>query len=231
VVADFDGTACTVDVSEVLLERFADPSWPGWDERVERGEIGLREAMRAQAGLLRGDGDAIVAYGVEHGPLDPTFAPFVAWAEARGLAVTVVSDGFGSYIGPILEAAGIGHLEVLANRLVFDGDGGTSLDHPHPHPDCLGCGTCKMLAVLGVRERCGPVAFVGDGASDRYGALYADLVFAKGDLAAICERDGVPFLPWSSFDDVRAALARGDEPPGPVAPARCPGWRTAGAGA
>ena len=54
--------------------------------------------------------------------------------------------------------------------------------------------------------RAGPVAFVGEGHSDRYGALYADIVFAKDVLVDLCRDDGVPFVPYEDFDDVRATL-------------------------
>ena len=94
------------------------------------------------------------------------------------------------------------------------------------HVECIGCGTCKMGAVLGSRRR-GAVAFVGDGPSDRYGALYADIAFGKDTLVEIARADGVPFRHWGSFDDVRAQLEALDEVPGPVGGERCPGWRTA----
>ena len=68
-----------------------------------------------------------------------------------------------------------------------------AMTFPNGHDVCIGCGTCKMRAVL---EAPGPVAFVGEGDSDRFGALYADIVFAKDALVAWCERDGVPFVPW-----------------------------------
>ena len=77
-----------------------------------------------------------------------------------------------------------------------------------------------------LRERHGPVAFVGDGQSDRCGALYSDIVFAKDALVAICEFDGVPFRRWETFDDARQALEEADAVPGPVGAERCPGWRT-----
>ena len=93
-------------------------------------------------------------------------------------------------------------------------------------PNASGCGTCKMLTATRLRERHGPVAFVGEGQSDRYGALYSDLVFAKDELVAICEQDGVPYLRWETFDDVREALEGADTLPGPVGGERCPGWRT-----
>lgn len=225
VLVDFDGTACTADVSEILLERFGDPSWPEYDDAVDRGEMGLREAGRFQVALLGGSREEMLAHALATCPLDPTFAAFVGWAEGRALPLTLVSDGFAFYIRPILEAEGLGHLEVITNELHFDA-GRPRLEHPNGHPECRGCGTCKMLAVLRAREAHGPVAFVGEGQSDRYGALYADLVFAKDALVEICRADGVPFRPWSTFDDVRRALEVDGNLPGPVAPERCPGWRT-----
>ena len=84
-----------------------------------------------------------------------------------------------------------------------------------------------MLATQRARQSGGSVAFIGEGMSDRYGAFYADIVFAKDVLAELCERDGIPFLPWRDFDDVREALEETTDLPGPVSPLRCPGWLTA----
>lgn len=225
-VIDFDGTACLQDVSEELLIVSGDPGWPELDDAVDRGEIGLREAAGRQSAMLSGSREEMLAYALEHAELDPTFPPFVAWAEERGLPLALVSDGFAFYIGPILEAAGLGHLEVVTNELVFDGRG-PELRHPNGHPECVGCGTCKMLAVRRFQASHGPVAFVGEGQSDRYGALYADVVFAKLGLVKICEADGVPYRPWETFDDVRADLEALEALPGPVAPVACPGWTPA----
>ncbi|HEU4355319.1 MAG TPA: HAD-IB family phosphatase [Actinomycetota bacterium] len=176
-VVDFDGTACLQDVSEELLKVFGEPSWPEFDDAVDRGEMGLREAAGHQAAMLTGSREEMLGYALEHAELDPTFPRFVAWAEERHLPLALVSDGFAFYIRPILEAAGLGHLEVATNELVF-GDGPPALRHPNGHPECIGCGTCKMLAVQRFQGSHGPVAFVGEGQSDRYGALYADVVFA-----------------------------------------------------
>lgn len=224
-VVDFDGTACRQDVSELLLDAFGEPGWEAYDQAVDRGEMGLREAARHQAAMLRGSGEAMLAYALERAELDPTFPPFVRWAERRGLPLELVSDGFAFYIRPILERAGLGHLPVVTNEMVFDGR--PTLRHPNGHPECVGCGTCKMLAVRRFQTSHGPVAFIGEGQSDRYGALYADVVYAKDALVGLCERDGVPYRPWTTFEDVRRDLEALAELPGPVAPERCPGWRSA----
>lgn len=225
IVVDFDGTACSVDVSEVLLEAFGDPRWMTYNDLVMDGSMGLREAAGRQAVLLTSSEDTMLDYAVEHCPLDPTFASFVSWAEDGRLDVTIVSDGFGFYVGPILEAAGLGRLTVTTNDLAFTPD--PELRHPNGHPECTGCGTCKMLATQRARDDHGAVAFVGEGMSDRYGAFYADIVFAKDVLAELCERDGIPFVEWNNFDDVRRTLEDVTELPGPVWPLRCPGWTIA----
>ncbi len=226
ILVDFDGTACTQDVSEVLLEEFGDPGWPRYDELVTEGVMGLREAAQHQTAMLRGSTVEMLAFALRTCDLDRTFPSFVAWSEEQGIDLTLVSDGFAFYIRPLLEAAGLAGMKVVTNEFTVDG-GHPHLRLPNAHPECVGCGTCKMLVALRTRERHDPIAFVGEGQSDRYGALYSDLVFAKKDLIAICERDGVPYVPWETFDDVRVALETMDEVPGALAPQRCPGWRSA----
>ena len=216
ILVDFDGTACLHDVAEHLLMRYGDPSWPWWDEAWARGEVGARQGLTAQAAMLDAPTDELVAYALEHCPLDPTFAPFVDWARSIGAPVTLVSDGFGFYIRPLLQAHGV-DVPVITN----DWDDG-AMTFPNGHGVCVGCGTCKMRAVL---EAPGPVAFVGEGDSDRFGALYADIVFAKDALVGWCERDRVSFVPWKDFDDVRRRLETNLPVPGAVHPEQCPGWR------
>jgi 2-hydroxy-3-keto-5-methylthiopentenyl-1-phosphate phosphatase len=224
-LVDFDGTACVQDVSEMLLDAFGGPGWQRFDESVDRGEMGLRDAGDQQVAMLRGSREEMLAFALPRSQLAPSFPTFVAWAEERDLPLVLASDGFAFYIRPILEEAGLGHLEVVTNELVFEGPAPSQL-HPNGHPVCTGCGTCKMLAAQRLRERHGPVAFVGDGQSDRYGALYSDIVFAKDALVAICELDGVPFRRWETFDDVREGLETTEALAGPVGGERCPGWRS-----
>ena len=228
VLVDFDGTACLHDVAEHLLVEFGDPAWPEYDAAVDRGDIGLREAIQAQNAMVRADRATLLAFARDHCPLDPTFAPFCEWLASRDVEVTLVSDGFGFYIRPLLKDAGLGHLAVITNEQRWDADGHTSgLDFVSAHPRCVGCGTCKMQAVQRHQAEHGAVAFVGEGQTDRYGALYADLVFAKDALPAYCRADGVPFVAWQDFDDIRLVLETLTETPGPVAPVQCPGWTLA----
>ena len=222
VLVDFDGTACSHDVAEHLLVEFGDPSWPELDAAWERGELDSRRVITAQGAMLEAPLESMIAFALEHCPLDATFPPFVGWLQRLGVPVTLVSDGFGFYIRPLLEAAGLDRVAIVTNTWSPNAHGPIRFDNGHP--ECVGCGTCKMNAVLAARWR-GHVAFVGEGQSDRYAALYADVVFAKDVLVAIARSDGVPLVPWDTFDDVRTALSSLEEHPGPVGGERCPGWR------
>jgi 2-hydroxy-3-keto-5-methylthiopentenyl-1-phosphate phosphatase len=222
VIVDFDGTACLHDVGVDLLERFGERSdtVAEIDRAFDAGEVGLRDVLVAEAASLRGDDRELIAFALEHCPLDPTFAPFATWMATEGLPLTVVSDGFGLHVRPMLAAAGLAHLPVVTNTW----DRG-SLIFGAAHPTCVGCGTCKKQAVERARRTQGPVAFVGDGVSDRFGARYADVTFAKDELAERCRGESIPFLPYEDFDDIRDALDRLDALPGPVGGEPCPGWR------
>ena len=223
VLVDFDGTASTHDVAADLLDRFGQPGWPDYDGAWIRGEIDGRSVLLPQAAMLRAPLDELIAYAVSHCPLDPSFAPFVAWCSERDVEVTLVSDGFGFYIPPLLEAHGIAGIGLVTNA--WQPGPTPSLRFDNGHPDCIGCGTCKKLAVERARSS-GAVAFVGEGLSDRFGARYADVAFAKeGEpLVRQCREEGIPFVPWTSFDDVRRWLERSATLPGPLGGEPCPGW-------
>lgn len=224
VVVDFDGTACSHDAAEHLLREFANGDWRAIDEAWERGRLGSQKAISMQSAMLEADGATMLDHVMRHCPMDPTFAPFVRWARGAGIDVALASDGFGFYIEPLLAAADVPPIRVITNEQRWAEHGRPdTLRFVNGHRECLGCGTCKMQAVLDRRTR-GAVAFVGEGSSDRYAALYADVTFAKLDLVAHCERDDVPFVPWRDFDDVRRWIESEAAVPGAVDPRRCPGW-------
>jgi len=225
VLVDFDGTACLHDVGVCLGRRFGAPGWESLGEAYERGEMGLRELISAENAMLLGTRDEMLAFALEHCPIDPTFEPFLSWLDAADVQVTIVSDGSAFHIEPLLAAAGIRGLRIVTNEHRFDDDGRhLEMRYPNGHATCVGCGTCKMQAVLDAQEQ-GPVAFVGDGVSDRFAALYSDVVFAKDSLIRHCEEHGIAYMDWHDFDDVRRALQRPDLLHQPVAPEPCPGWR------
>ena len=122
------------------------------------------------------------------------------------MVVEVVSDGFGFFIRPALEALGVGELPIVTARTTFEGRR-ARIEFPNGNPRCLVCGTCKRDRVLAHQAAGRTVVFIGDGESDRYAAGYSDIVFAKGSLVRICLEAGWPFRRWTEFAEIETWLA------------------------
>lgn len=214
-LVDFDGTIASTDVSEMLLIRHAtDARWRMYDALYDEGQAGSRDLLEWDLTVLPRDPAGLIATA-ETQPWDPGFPGFVAAARRHGALVEVVSDGLGFYVAPALERMGLGDLPVATSVLDLGAEP-RRITFPYGHPRCLVCGTCKRERVRLHQASGRVVVFVGDGTSDRYGAGYADLVFAKERLAAVCDAEGWPYRPWSGFAEiegwVEVAFARGELP-------------------
>jgi 2-hydroxy-3-keto-5-methylthiopentenyl-1-phosphate phosphatase len=205
VLCDFDGTITRQDSTDFVLEALADPPWRVLQAEWEAGRLTGAECMRGQVELIRGsaaDLDAVL----DRVELDPGFAAFVAWCEARGLAISVVSDGVDYFISRILARHGLERLPVAANRLA-GAPGAWRLEHPPKPADCgFGAGVCKCAAAPPPSTD-ETLVFVGDGRSDFCPAARADVLFAKGVLADHAQALPKAYLPFDTFHDVLRSLA------------------------
>lgn len=211
-LCDFDGTVSPEDIGAAFGARFSPdaaaarvPELAGW----LAGQVGHRELTRAQCATVHAAEAAALEFARGF-HLDPRFAPFVHEALGRGDAVMVVSEGFDFYVRDLLEREGLGELPWAANRLVFHAGGRVEPEFPFADPACDACGNCKAQHVRRYRSRGYRTVLVGDGTSDRHGALAADAVLARGSLLEWCQAEGVPHQPFGDFGDV-AEYARRQE--------------------
>lgn len=205
ILVDYDGTVATTDVSDTIMYEYVQGSWEELVARYDEGLVGSRDLMTWEMSLVKTDPELLLATAAAQ-PHDAGFAPFVARAQAAGVPIEVVSDGFGFFIAPALDRLGVGDLPIATARTTFSG-GSARIEFPNGHPDCLVCGTCKRSRVLAHQAAGRAVVFIGDGESDRYAAGYSDLVFAKRSLVTICQRNGWPYREWAAFDEIDAWLA------------------------
>ena len=204
-LVDYDGTISSRDVGDALMDRFvADRATvAAKDADYDAGRVGSRELIQWDMEVLPRDADLLQATAASV-PHDPSFPGFVAAVQARGASVEIVSDGLGFYVESNLRrlAAKLAELPMATNENRVDGPEGMSF--PYAHPACFVCGTCKRERVRAHQVGGRVVVFIGDGTSDRYAAHHADVVFAKGPLAAWCAEVGHPFTAWESFEDITA---------------------------
>jgi 2-hydroxy-3-keto-5-methylthiopentenyl-1-phosphate phosphatase len=200
ILVDYDGTVALTDVSDTVMAEHVPAIWESQAAAYDAGLMGSRRLMEIEMALVDAPAEALLATAAAQ-PHDPGFVPFVHRAQAAGIAVEVVSDGFGFFIQPALDALGVGDLPVVTARTTL-ADRKASIAFPNGHPTCLVCGTCKRNRVLAHQAAGRAVVFIGDGESDRYAAGYADLVWAKRSLVRICLEAGWDFRRWTEFTEI-----------------------------
>jgi 2-hydroxy-3-keto-5-methylthiopentenyl-1-phosphate phosphatase len=211
VFSDFDGTITRLDVTDEILEKFADPSWREVEEQWLRGDIGSRECFERQAALVRVTAKQLNAL-IDAIPLDPDFPEFYRTLKVWGLPFYIVSDSFDYVIRRVLKRVGADG-ELRNGRHLFST--GLELEagrmravFPHSNHGCNhGCATCKPAIICRVRKKQQQVIFIGDGLSDRFAVEAADVVFAKHELLAYCREHGIACRPFETFGDVQKELA------------------------
>jgi 2-hydroxy-3-keto-5-methylthiopentenyl-1-phosphate phosphatase len=204
VVVDFDGTVTERDTLDQLCSRHAPGVYRQVEGDLREGRISLRECIRLEFEPIRGDHEAIVREAVASATVRAGFAGFVRSAEAAGHRVVVVSSGFECVIRPVLEREGVGDLELIAHDVRFSPEG-TTVEFRHGSP-CPECGEECKRSVLAELHPERPVAYVGDGYSDRCASKLAGLRFAREGLARYLRGHGIDFVPFEDFDVIREAL-------------------------
>jgi len=205
ILVDYDGTIALTDVSDSVMAEHVPGVWEAEVAAYDAGQVGSRRLIELEMSLVDVPVEALLATAAAQ-PHDPGFVPFGRLAQAAGIPVEIVSDGFGFFIEPALEALGVGELPVVTARTTFDGRR-ASVAFPNGNPACFVCGTCKRNRVLAHQATGRAVVFIGDGESDRYAAGYSDIVWAKRSLVRICLEAGWPFHRWTEFREIEAWLA------------------------
>ncbi len=203
-LVDFDGTIATLDTTDALLERFALPQWQAIEDEWKSGAIGSRECMVRQVDLIRATPADIDDF-IDGLRIDPGVPAFFAFARARGLEISVVSDGLDRTVNAVLARSGI-VAPTRANHLEHLGADRWRLSFPNARADCLALsGNCKCATPNAANPALRVV--VGDGRSDFCVAERADFVLAKAKLVDHARLRKLPHATFASFNEATSQLA------------------------
>ena len=209
ILCDFDGTVSVKDtVNRLIRSHQNDPEWRYHVKRYLRGSTGSKGVYEAVAPMMRMDQGDLDRFVDEHAQLDPHFPEFLEWANANGIDVKIVSDGFDATINALFAKHGIDGLEIFANVLRFVKSKRVEIHSPHSNPQCGVCGTCKLAVLNRFRGLYDKIILIGDGESDRHAASEADIVLALKDLFVYCARNDIPAIRLRNFHEVPALLTR-----------------------
>lgn len=202
VFCDFDGTVTRKDSGDEFFRRFGD--FEPHIADLNAGRTTVAEYYRKVcASLPEGLADEHIEEFAAGCEVDAYFAEFVRFCRERSLPLVIVSDGFDRYIVPILRRTGE---QVPLRCNVLDG---IRPVFPCASESCgCFCASCKRNILLETTDDSTVIVYIGDGLSDVCAAEHADMVFAKGALAAYCNRQKIPHHPFRTFADVLYVLRK-----------------------
>ncbi|ANV85471.1 2-hydroxy-3-keto-5-methylthiopentenyl-1-phosphate phosphatase [Picosynechococcus sp. PCC 7003] len=207
VFCDFDGTITTVDTFGDALGKYAPEVaadiLPGLYDR----KITLREGVRKILEAIPSEQfDAFVGE-VDDKPVRQGFSDFLQFLGDRQVPIVVVSGGLVPMVERVLARPGTDgkplrdHIETVAAmnidtldpyfKIIAPFEGGTEM--------------VEKVQVMGKYKYQKAIA-IGDSLTDINMALKADLVFARDRLQQYLDAEGKSYVPWETFDDIRAYL-------------------------
>ena len=205
VLTDFDDTAAFQNVAELLLNRFADPSWHDVRSSYRAGELTFKEYQEVTFRSVQAGRATMQAYVKNNAKLRPYFGDLWRFCQDNDIPMAVVSIGLDFYIEALLENEGYADIPVYSVSTSFT-EQGLIYNYQHTGPGEEHLGISKGSVVDRFRAQGHHVVFIGDGRSDLAAATRADTVFAHSVLAEECGRQQIPFRPFNDFGDVLSAL-------------------------
>jgi 2-hydroxy-3-keto-5-methylthiopentenyl-1-phosphate phosphatase len=203
VLCDFDGTVTEQDVTDLIWDDHLDDNWreelfSAWTT----SRMSMVEQMSLGYGRIRCSPEQLLEQIRGRIRLRSGFGELVRVAAEREWHLQVLSCGLDFYIKELLPPG------IPYHCLIGEFDGGWRVTAP---PDIgLGPGEDFKVHLLGKlrAEHAGhAVVYIGDGRSDLCACRKVDFVFAKGVLADCLVKESVPFVRYSTLQDVADFLS------------------------
>jgi len=206
VLCDFDGTVCTVDMGNEVLNRFTDEGWEEIDRAYCAGVIGSRVAYTQVVPIFRGTKSQMLEFVSNRGEIDPYFPAFYKYCKDMEVDLKIVSDGLDFYISAILKKHNLQDIEFCSNAVTFQDSDIISIKFPRMNDQCRKCGTCKNIVLKQHRSDYNFIIYIGNGYSDVCPAGDADLVYAKDVMYEKCRQNGTACVHYDNFNDILVSL-------------------------
>lgn len=207
IFCDFDDTITRINVTDTVLERFADPSWRQIQDDWLAGKLTAREVLEKQMPLITVRPAELDDF-IDSVEVDPFFGEFVMHCARENHGLYILSDGFDYWIHRILRRAlsaydgSAKEIPVFACGLKVE-EGRAAISFPYFPQGCVhGCATCKPALFDRLKRGAARSVVIGDGVSDLLLAKNADLVLAKNGLRKFCDREGIASRAIHDFRDV-----------------------------
>jgi 2-hydroxy-3-keto-5-methylthiopentenyl-1-phosphate phosphatase len=214
IFCDFDGTVTKNDIWVNSLGKFIKnkKEFSILCDEFSNCQISARNCIRKELDLVEDFEFDLFNEYLEKEELDDYFIDFYEFCKLKNYDLFILSEGLDYYINFILSKFKI-KLKFYSNKLILKNDSQfirLGCEFPYSDENCSWCGMSKRNIILSnANDFENDVSvFIGDGISDSCAANYADIVFAKGDLASYCWKNNITYFEYKNFNDVKNKLIK-----------------------
>lgn len=206
-VSDFDGTATALDFYKIVLNMIGQEGWDYVEDYRKTGKVDYHflNKIFGWHKLSQKEYDELI----DTIELDSSLGDFLAYLKEIKVDFKFVSAGFDRYIDDILKKEGYMNVEVMTNPGTFEnGIMKMSPDKNGPfYSELFGINKGEVMKSL--KTSYDKMYFAGDTEPDLTAALEADVVFAKGELIPLLEKNNKPYIKFDKYSDVIEHLKAG----------------------
>ena len=218
IFCDFDGTIVKNDIWNHSLGKFIHDKekFAEIGEHFAKCQITGRQCIKSELSLVEGftfeEFDKLLA----EEELDDNFRSFLSFCDEKDYEFIIISEGLDYYIDFILNKFSINVRRYCNHLVATPNDKGYSdltCEFPYDDENCNVCGMSKRnILLMNTNDYENEVSvLIGDGVSDYCVSNYADIVFAKKELASYCWKNNITYFEYKTFDDVRKKLIKSEE--------------------
>jgi 2-hydroxy-3-keto-5-methylthiopentenyl-1-phosphate phosphatase len=204
VVSGFDRTVVVDDLTGLVCDRFAVPSWRRWIETVKRDSMARHEALRMIWSSVRAPLAEVQVFVDDAAVVRAGFSDLLDLCIRHSIPFHVATDAPDVIVCPVMPPRP-GAFRLLCSSADFKRDG-VRLQFPHRDDRCETCGACPGAIAAVLRDEGYRTVGIGSLATEACLLGKVDLLFAAGELADVAKERNVEFRPFDDFREVRRTL-------------------------
>lgn len=205
IFCDFDGTITIKDLGDEVFKVFGE--FEPFHTQLVSGEINIKKYWNLMVPTIKDLPESKIEEFALNSEIDPYFEKFLEICKKNDYPITIVSDGFSSYIKPILKKLDSDDMPTYCNFIDFSNIPKPFFPGASESCNCL-CASCKRNVILNNTGDDDLTVYIGDGYSDYCAAEHCDIVFAKRNLAVYCSKNRIPFHNFKTFFDINLIIEK-----------------------
>ncbi len=205
IFTDFDGTISSKDTLVEVFDAYCRENWREIEKYHENGSIPQTESLKKEVELLQGKMEQFLEIIDSIKPIKG-FPEFLEKVNENNIEMTILSGGFRTFIERFLKNSSIQFNGEIKCNDIMQNEAGWHIISNKSGRLCDKCPTCKSYDIFQASKKGYRTIYIGDGATDRCAASYADKVFATSWLKTYLSEKNIDFKPFETWHEIEKEI-------------------------